>query len=143
MEVITGERKNMKLRILNITIWNLFVFLILNCSIGSAREACKNNLKKGDIFNASPDSCEFGLAALLFTQKDNKSISEFENRKNTFFNFNLINCYQYYEKLRKRNLIQSKFGTLEEAFEFFLFLRLRVGCFLNTKFASSLIVQFP
>ncbi|EKR53370.1 hypothetical protein LEP1GSC105_0197 [Leptospira interrogans str. UI 12758] len=94
-------------------------------------------------FDASPDSCEFGLAALLFTQKDNKSISEFENRKNTFFNFNLINCYQYYEKLRKRNLIQSKFGTLEEAFEFFLFLRLRVGCFLNTKFASSIIVQFP
>ncbi|MCL8312737.1 hypothetical protein M9Y90_19060 [Leptospira interrogans] len=99
----------MKLRILNILIWNLFVFLILNCSIGSAREACKNNLKKGDIFDASPDSCEFGLAALLFTQKDNESISEFENRKNTFFNFNLINCYQYYEKLQECNKEEKKY----------------------------------
>lgn len=87
-----------------------FIFLIFcNCSVGTAKEACQNNLKKADIFSPGPESCEFGGAAVLFTQKESESVAEFESRRSAFLNFNLINCYQYYEKIKECNKEINKY----------------------------------
>ncbi|WP_036059731.1 hypothetical protein [Leptospira sp. P2653] len=99
----------MKLRILNMILFSMLIYACMNCSIGSAREACKNNLKMADILSPGPDSCEFGSIAVLFTQKESETTAEFENRRNAFFNFNLLNCYQYYEKLQKCNKEEKKY----------------------------------
>ncbi|EMJ59825.1 hypothetical protein LEP1GSC051_0619 [Leptospira sp. P2653] len=45
----------------------------------------------------------------MFTQKESETTAEFENRRNAFFNFNLLNCYQYYEKLQKCNKEEKKY----------------------------------
>ncbi len=91
-------KSEMKLRILNIIIWNLLVFWILNCSIGSAREACRNNLKKGSAFHPSDDSCEMLNYLPLANEPNQNGI-----------NFLLLNCYQYYEKLQECNKEEKKY----------------------------------
>ncbi|PJZ29512.1 hypothetical protein CH378_12375 [Leptospira kmetyi] len=86
------------------------IFLIGNCSIGTSKEACKNNLRKIDIFGPSVENCDF---ALLFSQvkadQSNLSPDEFETRKASGVNYYLLNCYQYYEKLKECNKEEKKY----------------------------------
>ncbi|WP_061257103.1 hypothetical protein [Leptospira interrogans] len=94
--------------ILNIIIWNLLVFWILNCSIGSAKEACKNNLKKGGIFDISPDSCNV-LQLLLASPLDSDATLEVIQSREARISFQILTCYQYYEKLQECNKEKKKY----------------------------------
>ncbi|MCL8312736.1 hypothetical protein M9Y90_19055 [Leptospira interrogans] len=97
----------MKLRTLNILILSLGLFM--NCFIGSHRDACRYNLKQRDVFEASPDSCDFLTYTTLFTQKDNETLEQYEARKNAAFNFSLIKCLDYYEKLKECDKEEYKY----------------------------------
>ncbi len=97
--------KNMKLRMLSV--FCIFVSLSLNCFIGSHRDACKYNLKQRDAFEASSDSCEafqlFALAPLT-----NATLEAIQSREGKL-SFLLLNCYQYYEKLKECNKEEYKY----------------------------------
>nr|WP_032922794.1 hypothetical protein [Leptospira santarosai] len=97
----------MRLRILSV--FCIFVSLSLNCFIGSHRDACKYNLKQRDVFEASSDSCDFLAYTALFTQKNNETLEEYEARKGSAFNFSLIKCIEYYEKLKECNKEEYKY----------------------------------
>ncbi|WP_036069212.1 hypothetical protein [Leptospira noguchii] len=97
----------MKLRILNALVLTLGLFM--NCFIGSQRDACRYNLKTKDVFGPSDDSCEFLAYTALFTQKNNETIEEYEARKNSAFNFSLINCLDYYEKLKECDKEENRY----------------------------------
>ncbi|AVQ11235.1 hypothetical protein QMM42_13765 [Leptospira santarosai] len=88
----------MKINILKLSVIFILTFQIVSCSIGSAREACKNNLKKGSAFDDSDDSCEM-LSYLPLAHEPNQN----------GINFLLLNCYQYYEKLQKCNKEEKKY----------------------------------
>ncbi|UML83146.1 hypothetical protein FH587_03830 (plasmid) [Leptospira interrogans] len=98
----------MKLRILNILIWNLFVFWILNCSIGTQRDTCRYNLKAKDIFGPSDDSCEFlqTTAALPLPSNAEEDIIQSRTTRITFL---LLNCYQYYQKLKECDKEENRY----------------------------------
>ncbi|WP_080984219.1 hypothetical protein [Leptospira santarosai] len=87
-----------------------YILLVAGCSIGTAKEACKNNLRKRDIFGPSVESCDFALvASQLTSEQSSLSPTEFEARKWTGVNYYLLNCYQYYEKLQKCNKEEKKY----------------------------------
>ncbi|WP_082761027.1 hypothetical protein [Leptospira alstonii] len=90
-------------------ILNVIVFWILNCSIGTAREACKNNLKKRGLFEPSDDSCEFISVVFPLTAAGSTIPEEFDARKNALLTTSLLNCYQYYEKLQECNKEEKKY----------------------------------
>ncbi|QOI52979.1 hypothetical protein Lepto1489_21545 (plasmid) [Leptospira interrogans serovar Bataviae] len=99
----------MKLMRLNILIFSAFICASMNCSIGTQRDTCRNNLKAGDVLGPSPDSCEFASITTLFSQKESESIAEFEDRKNATLNFSLLNCIRYYEKLKDCNREENRY----------------------------------
>ncbi|ONF94383.1 hypothetical protein [Leptospira santarosai] len=103
MEVITGIKKGeyMKLRLLTLFLLGLFACICLTCQVGTRTDACKADLRKESVFGPSRDSCEFGTSVIFFTKYPGESDADFEIKKNTFFNFNLLNCIQYYEKLKE------------------------------------------
>ncbi|WP_032809448.1 MULTISPECIES: hypothetical protein [unclassified Leptospira] len=100
----------MKINILKLSVTLVLIFQIVNCSIGTAKEACKNNLRKRDIFGPSVESCDFALvASQLTSEQSSLSPTEFEARKWTGVNYYLLNCYQYYEKLKECNTEVKKY----------------------------------
>ncbi|QOI53239.1 hypothetical protein [Leptospira interrogans] len=90
----------MKLRILNILIWNLFVFLILNCSIGTRTDACKADLRRATVLEPSDDSCEFLQTTAALPLPSNATEDVIQSRT-TRISFLILNCYQYYTKLKE------------------------------------------
>ncbi|EMM83869.1 hypothetical protein LEP1GSC037_0369 [Leptospira interrogans str. 2006001854] len=94
----------MKLRILNITIWNLFVFWILNCSIGSARDACRNNLHASD----SAHNCDYFGLGMYGNSNNNNNAETFEKRQ-AFTSFLLLECLEYYEKLNECDAAEKRY----------------------------------
>ncbi|MBM9500725.1 hypothetical protein JWG44_10755 [Leptospira sp. 201903071] len=86
----------------------LFILLFLNCSIGTARDACKNNLKKGGIFDASDDSCN-ALQLLLASPLGANATAEANQSREARISFQILNCYQYYEKLKECNKEVKKY----------------------------------
>ncbi|QOI53307.1 hypothetical protein Lepto1489_23465 (plasmid) [Leptospira interrogans serovar Bataviae] len=103
MEVITGERKNMKLRILNITIWNLFVFLILNCSIGTQRDTCRYNLHQ----SISSGYCKF-IGTGTASTNPNMDVNTLQKR-DQILTFELLNCLDYYERLKECDKEENRY----------------------------------
>ncbi|WP_061281230.1 hypothetical protein [Leptospira interrogans] len=90
----------MKLRILNITIWNLFVSLILNCSIGTRTDACKADLRRATVLEPSDDSCEMLQTVAGLPLRSNATEEMIQSRMETL-SFLILNCYQYYTKLKE------------------------------------------
>lgn len=103
MEVITGERKNMKLRILNILIWNLFVFLILNCSIGTQRDTCRYNLHQ----SISSGYCKF-IGTGTASTNPNMDVNTLQKR-DQILTFELLNCLDYYERLKECDKEENRY----------------------------------
>ncbi|QOI53238.1 hypothetical protein [Leptospira interrogans] len=99
----------MKLIILNITIWNLFVFLILNCSIGTQRDTCRSNLKKGDLYGPSDDSCQFISVINPLTAEGSLNPTEFDVRKNLLLTASVLNCIEYYQKLKECDKEENRY----------------------------------
>ncbi len=86
------------------------ILFVMNCSIGSATEACKNNLRKIDIFGPSVENCDFAIVtSQLQPDQSNLSPADFEVRKITLQNYYLLHCYQYYEKLKECNKEEKKY----------------------------------
>ncbi len=96
----------MKLRILNTLVLSLGLFM--NCFIGSHRDACRYNLKTKDVFGPSDDSCEFlqTTAALPLPSNASEDVIQSRTMRITFL---LLNCYQYYEKLKECNKEEYKY----------------------------------
>ncbi|XDD50924.1 hypothetical protein AB3N59_03790 [Leptospira sp. WS92.C1] len=87
----------MKLNVVKLIIMSTVIHLFMNCSIGTARDACKNNLKA----SAGAHDCELlSLSAFVPTQNE--------------INVNgvaalMLSCYQYYEKLQQCNKEEKKY----------------------------------
>ncbi|WOT13255.1 hypothetical protein [Leptospira interrogans] len=103
MEIITGERKDMKLSILNIIIWNLFVFWILNCSIGTQRDTCRYNLHQ----SISSGYCKF-IGTGTASTNPNMDVSTLQKRDQILI-FELLNCLDYYERLKECDKEENKY----------------------------------
>ncbi|WP_025185455.1 hypothetical protein [Leptospira interrogans] len=94
----------MKLRILI-----LFVCLFVNCYIGTQRDACRYNLKTKDVFGPSDDSCGMiGLVAPL-TANGSQMPEGFDLRKNLVLNFLILNCLDYYERLKECDKEENRY----------------------------------
>ncbi|RHX90296.1 hypothetical protein DLM76_20730 [Leptospira yasudae] len=96
---------------MNFRILTLLVLFILGnifCSIGTARDACKNNLKKGGVFDASDDSCNV-LQLLLASPLGADATIEVIQSREARISIQVINCYQYYEKLQECNKEEKKY----------------------------------
>ncbi|XDD50928.1 hypothetical protein AB3N59_03820 [Leptospira sp. WS92.C1] len=87
----------------------LSVYFNVSCYIGTQRDACKYNLKDNSIFGPTPDSCSFGFSSFVFTKDPDETDAEFEYRKSLFLNYNLLNCFQYYERLQECNKEENRF----------------------------------
>ncbi len=91
MEVITGERKDMKLRILS-----LIVCLCVNCYIGAQRDTCRYNIKE----SSSAIYCEIlNLAPFANDGEPNPN----------GINFLILNCLDYYERLKECDKEENKY----------------------------------
>ncbi|WP_061250177.1 hypothetical protein [Leptospira alstonii] len=79
----------MKISILKLSVICIQMFQIVNCSIGSARDACRNNLK------ATPGAsdCELLSIAAFFPSPDETNANG--------INALMLSCFQYYEKLKE------------------------------------------
>ncbi len=98
----------MKINILKLSVILVLIFQIVNCSIGSAREACKNNLKKGGVFDTSDDSCNV-LQFLLASPLDSGATLDVVQSREARISFQILKCYQYYEKLQECNKEEKKY----------------------------------
>ncbi|WP_253270913.1 hypothetical protein [Leptospira santarosai] len=109
MEVITEmkKEKNMRLGILNVVILSFLICANVDCYIGTQRDTCRYNLKDNGVFGPSPDSCEF-LQTTVGLPLPSNSIEMMQSREETI-NFLLLNCYQYYERLKECNKEENRY----------------------------------
>lgn len=99
----------MNIRFIKTTLYMVFALLIVNCYIGSSRDACRYNLKEGAALGPSPEICEFMGLTAFFTQSEDETVLEFEAKKNAAFNYSLINCIEYYQKLKECDKEEKKY----------------------------------
>ncbi|WP_061235399.1 hypothetical protein [Leptospira weilii] len=93
----------MNLRILNIIVLSMLACWITACSIGSSRDACRNNLHASD----SAHNCDyFGLG--MYGNSNNTNVETFEKRQ-AFTNFLLLECFEYYEKLNECDATEKRY----------------------------------
>ncbi|WP_082761026.1 hypothetical protein [Leptospira alstonii] len=79
------------------------ILFVMNCSIGSSREACRNNLHASD----SAHNCDyFGLG--MYGNSNNTNAETFEKRQ-AFTNFLLLECFEYYEKLNECDATEKRY----------------------------------
>ncbi len=100
MEVITGERKNMRLDVVKLFIATLIIHFFINCSIGTRTDACKADLRRASVFSPSDDSCEFLQTTAALPLPSNATEDVIQSRT-TRISFLILNCYQYYTKLKE------------------------------------------
>ncbi|MDI7237738.1 hypothetical protein QMM95_16955 [Leptospira santarosai] len=102
MEIITETKmeKNMKLRLLALFLLDLFACICLTCQVGTRTDACKADLRKASVFGPSRDSCEFLQTAAALPLSSNATEDIIQSRT-TRITFLILNCYQYYEKLKE------------------------------------------
>ncbi|WP_061257101.1 hypothetical protein [Leptospira interrogans] len=93
----------MKLSILNILIWNLLVFWILNCSIGTQKDTCRYNLKE------SGKSFYCDLTALGLNFKSGTNDLNTIQRINTATNYLILECLDYYERLKECDKEENRY----------------------------------
>ncbi|WP_081605119.1 hypothetical protein [Leptospira alstonii] len=90
----------MKLRLLTLFLLSLFACISSTCQIGTRTDACKSDLRKESVFGASRDSCEFLQTTAALPLPSNATEDVIQSRT-TRINFLILNCYQYYEKLKE------------------------------------------
>ncbi|MDI7190926.1 hypothetical protein QMM59_14815 [Leptospira santarosai] len=100
MEVITETKMEKNMRLIILTV---IACLSLNCFIGSHRDACRYNLHNSE---KSFDCNLLGLG--LYFNSLNNDPATVQNRENGV-GFLLLNCYQYYEKLKECNKEEYKY----------------------------------
>ncbi|WP_050558642.1 hypothetical protein [Leptospira santarosai] len=75
----------------------------LNCFIGSHRDACKYNLHE----SISSSYCKF-IGTATASTNPNMDANTLQKR-DQILTFELLNCYQYYEKLKECNKEEYKY----------------------------------
>nr|WP_241555872.1 hypothetical protein [Leptospira yasudae] len=100
---------DMRVYFVKLIVISLIYLVFSNCSIGSDRDACKNNLKKRSLFEPSDDSCEFVVVVSPLTAEGTTIPESFDARKNALLTTSMLNCYQYYEKLQECNKEEKKY----------------------------------
>lgn len=102
MEIITETKmeKNMKLRLLALFLLGLFACICLTCQVGTRTDACKADLRKATVLEPSDDSCEMLQIVAGLPLRSNATEEIIQSRTETL-SFLILNCYQYYEKLKE------------------------------------------
>ncbi len=84
----------MKLRIFNVVILSFLVCTNVNCYFGTQRDTCKYNLHE----STASGYCEILNLVPLANNPDLSGI-----------NYLLLNCYQYYERLKECNKEENRY----------------------------------
>ncbi|EKT84925.2 hypothetical protein LSS_20184 [Leptospira santarosai serovar Shermani str. LT 821] len=100
MEIITETKMEKNMRLIILTV---IACLSLNCFIGSHRDACKYNLHE----SISSSYCKF-IGTATASTNPNMDANTLQKR-DQILTFELLNCYQYYEKLKECNKEEYKY----------------------------------
>ncbi|MEI7012505.1 hypothetical protein [Leptospira licerasiae] len=93
----------MKGKLFFVIFFGSFIVLAFNCFLvpTNQREACRYNLKEQkSLFGPSDDSCN-GLAIALYGYNDPNLTVQEKNDALLGVNFQLLNCIEYYQKLKQ------------------------------------------
>ncbi|WP_032920062.1 hypothetical protein [Leptospira santarosai] len=101
--------KNMRLGMLNVVVLGVLIYTAVNCSIGTQRDTCRSNLKKGDLYGPSDDSCQFISIINPLTAEGSLNPTEFDARKNLLLTASMLNCVEYYQRLKECNKEENRY----------------------------------
>ncbi|WP_235592632.1 hypothetical protein [Leptospira interrogans] len=106
MEVITGERRNMRLRILSLI--QLFtivltVYLNMGCYIGTQRDTCRYNL------HASNKSTGCNFIGIGLQSVNNTADVNVARAREGVTNYLILECLDYYERLKECDKEENRY----------------------------------
>ncbi|WOT13259.1 hypothetical protein [Leptospira interrogans] len=90
----------MKLNVVKLIIATLIIHFFINCSIGTRTDACKADLRRATVLEPSDDSCEMLQTVAGLPLRSNATEEMIQSRMETL-SFLILNCYQYYTKLKE------------------------------------------
>ncbi|WP_032913840.1 hypothetical protein [Leptospira santarosai] len=95
----------MKLSLTKLFMIILPVYFNMNCYIGTQRETCRYNLKESFV----AQHCRELFPILLLGSSTGGSGPDVIQRREQLINFELLNCLDYYEKLKECNKEENRY----------------------------------
>ncbi|MDI7237948.1 hypothetical protein [Leptospira santarosai] len=94
------------MKIVKLILAIVFIGLIMKCSIGTQRDACRNNLNDSFVARHCKDLSPFILIGIAGSP--NNDPDSFQ-RKEQVIGLELLNCVDYYERLRECDKEENKY----------------------------------
>ncbi|XDD50929.1 hypothetical protein AB3N59_03830 [Leptospira sp. WS92.C1] len=94
------------MKIVKLTLMTVFISFLLKCSIGTQRDACRNNLNGSFVARHCKELSTFILIGIAGSPNGDPSSVQ---RKEQVIGLELLNCVDYYERLRECDKEENKY----------------------------------